>query len=145
MSENGTKDPQSPPAGDVNKVSEEKVYDPIRGGIRNAIAAYKHIRAAAGTETIQQRREDHITVGLVLVCVLFLLVAIVLGFPAYLQVLPLALTNIVLLVFILNRIGIFLGVTHRQALIFWQLILGALWLGVTSGMLVMSISLFWMD
>ncbi|MEW6365233.1 MAG: hypothetical protein AB1714_11435 [Acidobacteriota bacterium] len=113
-----------------------------RGGFRNVSNALRHIRGAMAAQDVKQRRADRIMIGVVAVSVLTLLAAVVFTPPPLLIMAPLVVTFIALLVYVFHRMGIFLSVGPRQALIFWQLVIGSLWLGITAGLLVMLGSLY---
>ncbi len=134
-----TADAKTPPA------SGQAEFRPTRGGLKNVLAAYKHIRGATKAAAVKQRTFDHVTVGLVSLGLLCMAIAIWFDWGPIFRVLPLIVTNIILFVYLAHRMGIFLSVNARQAMIFWQVLLGAFWLGITCGLLVMTCSLFWTE
>ena len=113
-----------------------------RRGFRNVASAFRHIRGAMAAQDVKQRRADHVMIGLVSMSVLALLAAVVFTPPPVLIMLPLLVTFIALLVYVFHRMGIFLSVSPRQALIFWQVVIGSFWLGITAGLVVMMGSLY---
>lgn len=120
---------------------------PRRAGLRNFFAAMKHIYDASGAESVSQRTSDYVTIALVVVCIIALVAAVALPLPPEvppsLKLLPLALTVFAVIFYIVNRLGIVLSLSQRQALIIWQIIIAAFWLGVTSSMLVMMLSVWY--
>ncbi|MBI2837459.1 MAG: hypothetical protein HYX75_04045 [Acidobacteria bacterium] len=116
-----------------------------RGGLRNFVAAYRHIRRATGADDVKQRLFDHVTVGMVGVAILSLVASVAFPFHPVLKMVVLGVTVSIVFFYMIHRMGIFLSVTPRQALIFWQIMLGALWLGITAGLLVMMIGIFLSD
>ncbi len=117
--------------------SEDESFPPRRGGFRNVFSAIKHVSEASATESVKQRVSDYITIGLVVVCILSLVLAVVLPVAAGLKLLPLILTIGAVVFYMINRLGIIVSLNSRQALIVWQILIAAFWLGVTSAMLVM--------
>ncbi len=116
-----------------------------RGGLRNFVEAYRHIRRATGSDDVKQRLFDHVTVGMVGVAILSLVASVAFPFHPLLKMVVLGVTVSIVFFYVIHRMGIFLSVTPRQALIFWQVMLGALWLGITAGLLVMMIGIFLSD
>ncbi len=110
---------------------------PRRAGFRNFGAALKHIYAASVADTVRQRFSDYVSILLVVVCILSLVAAVALPAPPGLRLLPLLFTVGAVIFYIINRLGIILSLTSRQALIVWQILSASFWLGVTSAMLVM--------
>ena len=110
---------------------------PKRGGMSNFFLAIKHINQASVADAVRQRFSDYVTIGLVVVCILSLVAAVVLPVPPQLRLLPLIFTVGAVIFYIINRLGIILSLTQRQALLVWQILIAAFWLGVTSAMLVM--------
>ena len=110
---------------------------PRRGGFRNVVAAIKHINEASVTESVKQRISDYVTIGMVVVCILSLVAAVALPVPPGFKLLPLLLTIGAVVLYLINRLGIIVSLSPRQALIVWQIIIAAFWLGVTSSMMVM--------
>lgn len=115
----------------------EDLGGPRRGGFRNVMAAIKHINDASITESVKQRVSDYVTIGLVVFCILSLVAAVALPCPPALKLLPLLLTIGAVVLYMINRLGIIVSLSPRQALIVWQIVVAAFWLGVTSSMLVM--------
>lgn len=113
-----------------------------RGGFRNLVLAIKHINEASVADSVKQRFSDYVTIGLVFVCILSLMAAVALPVPAGLKLLPLMFTVGAVVFYIINRLGIMLSLSPRQALIVWQILIAAFWLGVTSSMLVMMAAFF---
>jgi len=58
------------------------------------------------------------------------------------RLLPLLFTIGAVIFYIINRLGIMISLTPRQALIVWQILVAGFWLGVTSAMLVMLIVIY---
>jgi len=120
---------------------------PRRGGLKNFFAALQHIYEASGAESVSQRTSDYVSIALVVVCIIALVAAVAMPLPAtmptFLKLLPLALTVCAVIFYIVTRLGIVLSLSQRQALIVWQIIIAAFWLGVTSAMLVMMISVWY--
>jgi hypothetical protein len=108
-----------------------------RGGLRNVMAAIKHINEASVTESVRQRISDYVTIGLVVICIMSLVAAVALPVAAGLKLLPLLLTILAVVLYMINRLGIIVSLTARQALIVWQIVIASFWLGVTSSMMVM--------
>ena len=121
---------------------EDQNFPPRRGGFRNVFSAIKHVNEASATESVKQRVSDYITIGLVFVCILSLLLAVSLDVHAGLKLLPLILTIGAVVFYIINRLGIIVSLNPRQALIVWQILIAAFWLGVTSAMFVMMAGVF---
>jgi len=107
-----------------------------RGGFKNFILALKHINEASVADQVKQRFSDYVTILLVVVCIFSLVAAVVLPVPAGLKLLPLLFTVGAVIFYIINRLGIILSLSARQALIVWQILIASFWLGVTSAMLV---------
>jgi hypothetical protein len=110
---------------------------PRRAGFRNFLSALSYINEASVADAVKQRFSDYVTIGLVIVCILSLVAAIALPVSPGLKLLPLLFTVGAVVFYIINRLGIILGLSPRQALIVWQILIAAFWLGVTSAMLVM--------
>lgn len=117
--------------------TEDESFPPRRGGFRNVFSAIRHVNEASATESVKQRVSDYITIGLVVLCILSLVLAVALPVPAGLKLLPLILTIGAVIFYIINRLGIIVSLNSRQALIVWQILIAAFWLGVTSAMFVM--------
>jgi uncharacterized membrane protein len=113
-----------------------------RQGIKNFFAALAMINEASVAESVRQRFSDYVTIGLVIVCVLSLVAAVALPVPAGLKLLPLIFTIGAVIFYIINRLGIVVSLTARQALIVWQVLIASFWLGVTSAMLVMIFCIY---
>ncbi len=113
-----------------------------RGGLGNVTSALRYIRGAMAARDVKLRRVDRVMIGVVTVSILALLAAVQFTPPPLLIIAPLVLTFIALLVYVFHRMGIFLTVSPRQALIFWQLVIGSLWLGIVAGLLVMLGSIY---
>lgn len=129
---------QDPPGGgEASATPEGTKAKPKRGGIANFFLALKHINRASVADAVRQRFSDYVTWGLVFVCILSLVAAVVLPVPTGLRLLPLIFTVGAVIFFIINRLGIILSLTQRQALLVWQILIASFWLGVTSAMLVM--------
>lgn len=111
-------------------------FPPRRGGFRNVFSAIRHVNEASATESVKQRVSDYITIGLVVVCIFSLVLAVALPVAPGLKLLPLILTIGAVIFYIINRLGIIVSLNSRQALIVWQILIAAFWLGVTSAMLV---------
>ncbi len=110
-----------------------------RGGIATIFSAFKNINEASITDQVRQRISDYISIALVALCILALVVAVALPAPSTpntLRILPLVLTICAVFFYMMNRVGIIASLTTRQALIVWQILIAAFWLGVTSAMLV---------
>lgn len=137
MAESDISKPDSPASGSGAISSEETAHQGRRAGFKNFFAALKHINEASVADTVKQRFSDYVTIGLVVVCILSLVAAVALPVPQGLKLLPLLLTVGAIIFYIINRLGIILSLTARQALIVWQILIAAFWLGVTSAMLVM--------
>lgn len=108
-----------------------------RGGLRNVFAAIKHINEASVTESVKQRISDYVTIGLVVICIMSLVAAVALPVASGLKLLPLLLTIGAVVLYMINRLGIIVSLSARQALIVWQIVIASFWLGVTSSMMVM--------
>lgn len=133
-----------PSAGDT--AGKQEKATPPRGGLGNFFKALRHIYEASGSDSVSQRMSDYVTIGLVVACVIALVVAVAMPLPYYmpaqLKLLPLGLTVFAVVYYIVNRLGIVLSLSQRQALIVWQILIAAFWLGVTSAMLVMMLCVF---
>ena len=77
------------------------------------------------------------TIALVVLCIISLVVAVSVQVPPGIKLLPLLFTVGAVLFYIINRMGIIISLSPRQALIVWQILVAGFWLGVTSAMLVM--------
>jgi hypothetical protein len=128
----------------TDQQEEDENFPPRRGGyFRNVFTAIRHVNEASSAETVKQRVSDYVTIGLVVLCILCLVGAVALPAPAGLKVLPLIFTIGAVVFYIINRLGIIVSLNPRQALIVWQIMIAAFWLGVTSAMFVMM-SCFYM-
>lgn len=116
---------------------------PQRGGMANFFRALKHINEASVSENVKQRFSDYVTIGLVILCILSLLMAVSFPVPTVVRLLPLLLTIGAVVFYIVNRLGIIISLTPRQALIVWQILVAGFWLGVTSSMLVMLVVIYY--
>lgn len=123
-------------------LSAETSQPPRRGGMRNFLSAIAYINEASVADSVKQRLSDYVTIGLVMVCILSLVAAVTLNVPPALKLLPLLFTVATVIFYIINRLGIILSLSQRQALIVWQILIAAFWLGVTSAMLVMMSCFF---
>lgn len=132
MAEADIQKTDSPSAG-----SPASATPPRRAGFKNFLSALGYINEASVADAVKQRFSDYVTIGLVVVCILSLVAAIALPVPPGLKLLPLLFTVGAVIFYIINRLGIILSLTPRQALIVWQILIAAFWLGVTSAMLVM--------
>lgn len=120
-----------------SKTPQDDFGGPRRAGFKNVIAAIKHINEASVTESVKQRISDYVTILLVVVCILSLVAAVGLPLAPGLKLLPLLLTIGAVVIYMINRLGIIVSLTARQALIVWQIVIASFWLGVTSSMMVM--------
>jgi hypothetical protein len=116
---------------------EDDSFPPRRGGFRNVFSAIKYVNEASATESVKQRISDYVTIGLVVVCILSLVAAVALPVAPGLKLLPLIFTIGAVVFYIINRLGIIVSLSSRQALIVWQIVIASFWLGVTSAMFVM--------
>lgn len=123
----------SAPAGDA-KDEEQPIR---RQGLTNFLRALKHVNEASVAENVKQRFSDYVTIALVVLCILSLVMAVCVPVPPGIKLLPLLFTVGAVIFYIINRLGIMISLTARQALIVWQILVAGFWLGVTSAMLVM--------
>ncbi|HEY9867715.1 MAG TPA: hypothetical protein V6D08_00785 [Candidatus Obscuribacterales bacterium] len=137
MAESDISKPESAASGGGPAPAQGAGAPGRRAGFKNFLAAIKHINEASVADTVKQRFSDYVTIGLVVVCILSLVAAVALPVPQGLKLLPLLFTVGAIVFYIINRLGIILSLTSRQALIVWQILIAAFWLGVTSAMLVM--------
>ncbi|MBI4533373.1 MAG: hypothetical protein HY711_05440 [Candidatus Melainabacteria bacterium] len=136
-------DIQKPEGGaQESNVTASESSPPRRAGWKNFLAALKHINEASLADSVRQRFSDYVTIGLVVVCILSLVAAVALPVPYGLKLLPLLFTVCAVVFYIINRLGIILSLSSRQALIVWQILIAAFWLGVTSAMLVMMVCFY---
>lgn len=124
-------------SGELQSAGKESVQTPRRQGLKNFVLALKHINEASVAENVKQRFSDYVTIALVVLCILSLVVAVSVQVPPGIKLLPLLFTVGAVLFYIINRMGIIISLTPRQALIVWQILVAGFWLGVTSAMLVM--------
>ncbi len=125
-------------SSDDSDATEEAEFEGARrGGLRNVMAAIKHINEASVTESVRQRISDYVTIGLVVICIMSLVAAVALPVAPGLKLLPLLLTILAVVLYMINRLGIIVSLSARQALIVWQIVIASFWLGVTSSMMVM--------
>ncbi|HEY9784320.1 MAG TPA: hypothetical protein V6D17_02890 [Candidatus Obscuribacterales bacterium] len=110
---------------------------PRRQGLTNFFRALKHVNEASVAENVKQRFSDYVTIALVVLCILSLVMAVCVPVPPGIKLLPLLFTVGAVIFYIINRLGIMISLTARQALIVWQILVAGFWLGVTSAMLVM--------
>ncbi len=126
---------------EAEKVEQVKVPEqssvPRRQGLKNFVLAIKHINDASVADNVKQRFSDYVTIFLVVLCILSLVVAVSVEVPPGIKLLPLLFTVGAVLFYIINRMGILISLSARQALIVWQILVAGFWLGVTSAMLVM--------
>ena len=115
-----------------------------RGHLNNFFEALKFINDASVTESVRQRFSDYVSIGLVVLCVLSLVAAVALPVAAGLKLLPLLCTVAAVVFYMVNRMGIIVSMTPRQALIVWQILIASFWLGVTSSMLVMMSCIYFL-
>ena len=108
-----------------------------RQGLTNFLRALKHVNEASVAENVKQRFSDYVTIALVVLCILSLVMAVCVPVPPGIKLLPLLFTVGAVIFYIINRLGIMISLTARQALIVWQILVAGFWLGVTSAMLVM--------
>ena len=126
------------PSPEEDDASKEGDFEGARrGGLRNVMAAIRHINEASVTESVRQRISDYVTIGLVVICIMSLVAAVALPVAPGLKLLPLLLTILAVVLYMINRLGIIVSLTARQALIVWQIVIASFWLGVTSSMMVM--------
>ncbi len=128
-------------------VSSEAATDsaPRRAGFANFFRAMNHIRQASVAENVKQRFSDYLSIALVVICILSLVFAVSMPVPPAYKLLPLLLTVGAVVFYIVNRLGIMISLTPRQALIVWQVLVAGFWLGVTSAMLVMLACIYFVS
>jgi hypothetical protein len=128
-------------------VSSEAATDaaPRRAGFANFFRAMNHIRQASVAENVKQRFSDYLSIALVVICILSLVFAVSMPVPPAYKLLPLLLTVGAVVFYIVNRLGIMISHTPRQALIVWQVLVAGFWLGVTSAMLVMLACIYFVS
>jgi hypothetical protein len=137
--ENPTAKPEALEASSAGK----EAAPPQRGGLNNFFLALKHINEAAISENVRQRFSDYVTIGLVILCILSLLMAVSFPVPTIVRLMPLLFTIGAVVFYIVNRLGIMISLSPRQALIVWQILVAGFWLGVTSSMLVMLVVIYY--
>ncbi len=118
---------------------------PRRAGFANFFRAMNHIRQASVAENVKQRFSDYLSIALVVICILSLVFAVSMPVPPAYKLLPLLLTVGAVVFYIVNRLGIMISLTPRQALIVWQVLVAGFWLGVTSAMLVMLACIYFVS
>ncbi len=128
--------------GNSEKAAGKEQSFPKRTPYANFFSALKHINDASVSENVRQRFSDYVTIGLVILCILSLLAAVSIQVPTGVRLLPLLLTIGAVIFYIINRLGIMITLTHRQALIVWQILVAGFWLGVTSSMLIMLLVMY---
>jgi hypothetical protein len=132
-----------PDAGEVKTApSQDAGAPPKRAGITNFFKALEHINDASVSENVKQRFSDYVSIGIVILCILTLLMAVSFPVPMGVRLVPLAFTIGAVIFYIINRLGIMVSLTPRQALIVWQILVAGFWLGVTSAMLVMLVVIY---
>lgn len=122
---------------EAQNAEDDLDFPPRRGGFRNVMAAVRHINDSSLTDGVKQRVSDYVTIGLVVICILSLFAAVALPVSPGLKMLPLLFTIGAVVLYIVNRLGIIVTLSQRQALIVWQIVVASFWLGVTSSMMVM--------
>lgn len=132
-----SQDQQELKSADAPSSEDEESFPPRRGGFRNVFSAIRYVNEASATESVKQRISDYVTIGLVVVCILSLVAAVALPVAPGLKLLPLIFTIGAVVFYIINRLGIIVSLSSRQALIVWQIVIASFWLGVTSAMFVM--------
>jgi len=137
MTDSDISKPDSPGSGGGAVAPEGAAQPARRAGFRNFPAALKHIYSASVADSVKQRFSDYVSILLVVVCIFSLVAAVALPAPPGLRLLPLLFTVGAVIFYIINRLGIILSLSSRQALIVWQILSASFWLGVTSAMLVM--------
>jgi hypothetical protein len=120
---------------DIKKPNDEG--SKRRAPMLNIGGALKYILNVSSGEGVKQRFSDYVTVILVIVCVTSLVGAVALPLSPQLKLIPLFLTVVAVVLYIVNRLGIIVSLNARQAMIIWQILVASFWLGVTSAMLVM--------
>jgi hypothetical protein len=133
-------EPNSPTGAVPNPKSGGAVTK--RSTFKNFLLALKHVNEASVSENVKQRFSDYVTIGIVILCILSLLMAVSFPVPTAIRLLPLLFTVFAVIFYIVNRVGIMISLTPRQALIVWQILVAGFWLGVTSAMLVMLVVIY---
>ncbi len=137
MAESDSPNLDAPSPAQTSGSSADVDDTPRRAGIANFFRAMNHIRKASVAENVKQRFSDYLSIALVVICILSLVFAVSMPAPPGYKLLPLLLTVGAVVFYIVNRLGIMISLTPRQALIVWQILVAGFWLGVTSAMLVM--------
>ena len=135
----------TPAHSDAGAAPGQGMQTPRRQGLKNFVLALKRINEASVAENVKQRFSDYVTIALVFLCILSLLVAVSVQVPPGIKLLPLLFTVLAVLFYIINRMGIIISLTLRQALIVWQILVAGFWLGVTSSMLVMLACIYFVS
>jgi hypothetical protein len=128
-----------------SSAAQEAERTPRRAGFANFFRAMHHIRKASAAENVEQRFSDYLSIALVLICIVSLVFAVSMPAPPTYKLLPLFLTVGAVVFYIVNRLGIIISLTSRQALIVWQILIAGFWLGVTSAMLVMFACIYFVS
>lgn len=136
----GTPIPSEP--SEIKQPNPSAGSPPKRAPFNNFFLALKHINEASVSENVRQRFSDYVTIGIVILCILSLLMAVSFPVPTGFRLLPLLFTIGAVVFYIINRLGIMISLTARQALIVWQILVAGFWLGVTSAMLVMLVVIY---
>ncbi len=118
---------------------------PRRAGFANFFRAMRHIREASVAENVKQRFSDYLSIFLVVICIVSLVFAVSMPVAPQYKLLPLLLTVGAVIFYVVNRLGIMISLTPRQALIVWQILVAGFWLGVTSAMLVMLACIYFVS
>ncbi len=143
MAESESPNIDAEPEAVVNSGSTDAA--PRRAGFANFFRAMNHIRQASVAENVKQRFSDYLSIALVVICILSLVFAVSMPVPPAYKLLPLLLTVGAVVFYIVNRLGIMISLTPRQALIVWQVLVAGFWLGVTSAMLVMLACIYFVS
>lgn len=145
MGESDLKNPEPSDSGEDKQESAGKPSPARRGGLVNFFAAMRHINEASVAQAVKQRYSDYLSYILVVVCVLSLVAAVAIKVEPEFKLLPLFFTVGAVLFYIINRLGIILALSARQALIVWQILTASFWLGVTSAMLVTLVCFYYFN
>lgn len=131
-------DPKIESATEADMSSGGAAIPPKRGNnMANFWLAMKHVHGASMADNVKQRFSDYVTIFLVILCIGSLVMAVMVPVPPGIKLLPLLFTVGAVIFYIINRLGIMISLSARQALIVWQILVAGFWLGVTSAMLVM--------
>ncbi|MDR3615577.1 MAG: hypothetical protein P4L53_18600 [Candidatus Obscuribacterales bacterium] len=144
-SESPNLDESSAEVAASSSAAKETERTPRRAGFANFFRAMHHIRKASAAENVEQRFSDYLSIALVLICIVSLVFAVSMPAPPTYKLLPLFLTVGAVVFYIVNRLGIIISLTSRQALIVWQILIAGFWLGVTSAMLVMFACIYFVS